>query len=145
MCEIFSLNFIDTALSIVIFIMNIIYTVWGWLMPNEEEVSEELSNTISKLKSYLNFVTYSDTLTLPIKIIIMILIEYFICKASKDATSKDVKIKSCDRHAADNNLSKNNNESDSQRDYKPDIQAAGNTLHKFNILSIHRNKNIVEV
>ena len=83
MCEFLSLGLIDTILSFLIFIMNIIYTVWGWFIPNDPNRTE-FSEHMEKLKSYLNFVTYSDSLVLPIKIIIIVLIQYVLCKKDKN-------------------------------------------------------------
>ena len=59
MCETLSLDFVDIILSFIIFGLNIIYTVWGWLIPNNEEregeamsaAREELKEVIQKLQS----------------------------------------------------------------------------------------------
>ena len=79
MCEVLSLGFLDALLSLVIFVMNIIYVVWGWFIPDDPN-REDLSQHIEKLKNYLNFVTYSDSLALPVKILLMVLIQYFVCR-----------------------------------------------------------------
>ena len=101
MCEILSLGFLDAILSLVIFVMNIIYCVWGWFIPDDPNregeamntsgvesfgrsaAREEFSQHMEKLKSYLNFVTYSDSLALPVKILIMFLIQYFVCRKKR--------------------------------------------------------------
>ena len=88
MCETLSLDFVDIILSFIIFGLNIIYTVWGWLIPNNEEregeamnaAREELKEVIQKLQSYTNFVTYSDSIALTVKILLLILIRYWLCK-----------------------------------------------------------------
>ena len=91
MCEVLSLGFLDALLSLVIFVMNIIYVVWGWFIPDDPN-REDLSQHIEKLKNYLNFVTYSDSFALPVKIILMILIQYFVCRKRRqeDASADNV-------------------------------------------------------
>ena len=73
MCEILGLGFADAILSFVIFVLNIVYVAWGWFMPNSDE-KEDLQFVIQKLQSYLNFVTYSDSIALPLKILLLILL-----------------------------------------------------------------------
>ena len=88
MCETLSLDFVDIILSFIIFGLNIIYIIWGWLMPNNEEregeamsaAREELKEVIQKLQSYTNFVTYSDSIALTVKILLLMLIRYWLCK-----------------------------------------------------------------
>ena len=89
MCEFLSLGLIDTILSFVIFSMNIIYTVWGWFIPNDPN-RDEFNEHMEKLKSYLNFVTYSDSLVLPIKIIVIVLIQYVLCRKNKGKVNENV-------------------------------------------------------
>ena len=146
MCEFLSLGLIDTILSFVIFIMNIIYTVWGWFIPNDPNRTE-FNEHMEKLKSYLNFVTYSDSLVLPIKIIIIVLIQYVLCKKDKNVNEalgdKDVV------HENDND----NNESLGGKDGLPALSTSGaNVVHdkvngfpNFLKMNVSRKKNIVEV
>ena len=119
MCEFLSLGLIDTILSFVIFIMNIIYTVWGWFIPNDPN-RDEFNEHMEKLKSYLNFVTYSDSLVLPIKIIVIVLIQYALCRKNKGKVNENV----------NENKDENNNNS---------------SFPNFLKMNVSRKKNIVEV
>ena len=126
MCEILSLGFLDAILSLVIFVMNIIYCVWGWFIPDDPN-REEFSQHMEKLKSYLNFVTYSDSLALPVKILIMFLIQYFVCRKKKmngDGNNTD-------------NVDDNSNGNNNSKFHFPN-------LFNFNVIP-QRKKNIVEV
>lgn len=98
MCEVLSLGFVDTILSFVIFGMNVIYVIWGWFMPNEGSSNpdsqaslperEDLNDLINKLKSYTNFVTYTDSIAIPLKILLLVLIRYACCK-KKETEQED--------------------------------------------------------
>lgn len=124
MCEILSLGFLDAVLSLVIFVMNIIYVVWGWFIPDDPN-REEFSQHMEKLKSYLNFVTYSDSLALPVKILIMILIQYFVCRKKNNEQTND---------SSNDTVNDNSN---SSKFHLPN-------LFNFNVIP-QRKKNIVEV
>ena len=78
----FSLSFVDTLVSALIFVLNVLYVLWGWFTPNDPQ-REDLSEYIQKLKSYLNFVTYSDSFMLPIKVLLLVLLRYMCCKKDK--------------------------------------------------------------
>ena len=144
MCEFLSLGLIDTILSFVIFIMNIIYTVWGWFIPNDPNRTE-FNEHMEKLKSYLNFVTYSDSLVLPIKIIIIVLIQYVLCKKDKNVNEN-----------VDVNVNENV-ETVGDKDGLPALSTSGaNVVHdkvdenvngfpNFLKMNVTRKKNIVEV
>ena len=123
MCEFLSLGLIDTILSFVIFSMNIIYTVWGWFIPNDPN-RDEFNEHMEKLKSYLNFVTYSDSLVLPIKIIVIVLIQYVLCRKNKGKVNENV------NENKDENKDENNNNS---------------SFPNFLKMNVSRKKNIVEV
>lgn len=124
MCEFLSLGLIDTILSFVIFSMNIIYTVWGWFIPNDPN-RDEFNEHMEKLKSYLNFVTYSDSLVLPIKIIVIVLIQYVLCRKNKGKVNENV------NENKDENKDENNNNNSS--------------FPNFLKMNVSRKKNIVEV
>ena len=79
MCEVLSLGFVDTILSFVIFGMNVIYVI-----PERED----LNDLINKLKSYTNFVTYTDSIAIPLKILLLVLIRYACCK-KKETEQED--------------------------------------------------------
>lgn len=80
--ECISLNIINTLLSIVIVIMNGIYVIWGLMLPHSE-AKEVWKEYIERLELYVNVVSYSDAVILPMKIVAMILLKWFCCKCNK--------------------------------------------------------------
>ena len=149
MCEFLSLGLIDTILSFVIFIMNIVYTVWGWFIPNDPNRTE-FNEHMEKLKSYLNFVTYSDSLVLPIKIIIIVLIQYVLCK--KKGQSPELRESAQGLESVHENDNENV-EPVGGKDGLPALSTSGaNVVHEnvngfpnFLKMNVSRKKNIVEV
>lgn len=86
--ECISINLINTLLSIVIILMNGIYVIWGLMMPNSQ-AKEVWGEYIQKLELYVNVVSYSDAVILPLKIVSMILVKYCCCKCEKIAKRND--------------------------------------------------------
>ena len=82
--ECISINLINTLLSIVIVIMNGIYVVWGLMLPHSQ-AKEVWKDYIERLELYVNVVSYSDAVVLPLKIVSMILVKWFCCKCEKMA------------------------------------------------------------
>lgn len=80
--ECFSINIVNTLLSIVIVLMNGIYAVWGLMLPNSQS-KEVWGEYAQKLELYVNVVSYSDAVILPLKIISMILVKWCCCKCEK--------------------------------------------------------------
>lgn len=91
MCECwtcFSIKFIDTFLSVVIVIMNGVYAVWGILIPNSE-TKEQWIDYKNKLETYVNLVSYSDIVILPLKVLSMVLLKWCCCKCENVAKRGD--------------------------------------------------------
>lgn len=82
--ECISINLINTLLSIVIILMNGIYVIWGLMIPNSQ-AKEVWGEYIQKLELYVNVVSYSDAVILPLKIVSMILVKWCCCKCEKMA------------------------------------------------------------
>lgn len=89
-----SLTFMDSLVSVFLIILNVIYVVWGWFAPNSDD-RENLEKYINSLKNYQNFVTYSDSLLLLSKLVLVIIIRYLCCagKAVSYNQSKEVNVK----------------------------------------------------
>ena len=98
-------------------------------MPNDPN-REEFSEYMEKLQSYLNFVTYSDSLVIPIKIIIVILIQYVLCKKKIKGTKSNNQSDRGNEQVTDQ--CDNNNETES-------------LFPNFLKMTVSRKKNIVEV
>lgn len=93
MCEIFSclsLSFMDSVVSALIFVLNGLYVMWGWFAPNDDD-REKLEEYIKTLRNYLNLFTYSDSVLLISKIVILVIMRYVCCKCgvnkNKEGTS----------------------------------------------------------
>lgn len=96
MCEIgscLSMSFVDSLVSVLIFVLNCFYVLWGWVTPNDP-AREELEEYIQKLKSYLNFVTYSDSIMLMVKVIVILIIKYMLCKSNDNTEVSDNTVQS---------------------------------------------------
>lgn len=90
MCECwncFTVKLIDTVLSIVIVVMNGVYAVWGILIPNSQS-KEQWNDYKNKLEFYVNLVSYSDIVVLPLKVLSMIMLKWCCCKC-EDALKRD--------------------------------------------------------
>lgn len=83
-----SINIINTLLSIVIVLMNGIYVIWGLMIPNSQ-TKDAWGDYVQKLELYVNVVSYSDAVVLPLKIISMILVKWCCCKCEKMAKMND--------------------------------------------------------
>ena len=78
--------------------MNGVYVVWGLMIPNSQ-AKEVWNDYIRKLELYVNVVSYSDAVILPLKIISMILVKWCCCeckKMTKKDDAEDVIDKNCD-------------------------------------------------
>lgn len=87
MCECwscFSVKLIDTVLSVVIVAMNSVYAIWGILIPNSE-TKEHLNDYKNKLELYVNLVSYSDIVILPLKVLSMVMLKWCCCKCENVA------------------------------------------------------------
>lgn len=73
------MKLIDTVLSIVIVVMNGVYAVWGILIPNSQS-KEQWNDYKNKLEFYVNLVSYSDIVVLPLKVLSMIMLKWCCCK-----------------------------------------------------------------
>ena len=91
MCECMecvSMNMIDTLLSIIIILMNGIYVIWGLMLPHSS-AKETWKEYIDKLELYVNMVSYSDAVMLPLKIVSMIIVEWCCCKCKRMLKEED--------------------------------------------------------
>ena len=91
MCECMecvSMNMIDTILSIIIILMNGIYVIWGLMLPHSS-AKEVWKDYIDKLELYVNMVSYSDAVMLPLKIISMIIVKWCCCKCKQMLKEED--------------------------------------------------------
>lgn len=78
MCDECLIGFFSNFLSVAIFIMNFIYAIWGLILPNDEK-RENFEHYIMQLETYVNIVSYSDAVLIPIKIILIIMLRYCCC------------------------------------------------------------------
>ena len=69
------MELLDSVVNIGFMILNIVYTIWGWVSPNDSCPLEEV---IQKLRFFKGFVKYSDLIFLPARIGLMLLVR-FLC------------------------------------------------------------------
>ena len=70
-----SLEMLDSVVNIGFIILNIVYTIWGWVSPNDSCPLEEL---VQKLEFFKGLVKYSDLIFVPARIDLMLLVR-FLC------------------------------------------------------------------
>ena len=79
--------------------MNGMYVIWGLMIPNSQ-AKEVWGEYIQKLELYVNVVSYSDAVILPLKIISMILVKWCCCKCEKMAKKNDDDEDECENEFA---------------------------------------------
>ena len=67
--------------------MNGIYAIWGIMLPHSK-AKDVWKEYIDKLELYVNMVSYSDAVMLPLKIVSMILVKWCCCKCEKMVKEK---------------------------------------------------------
>lgn len=83
-----TINLLNGIMSIVLVFMNCIYAVWGFILPRSD-ARVEWKNYAEKLETYLNVVSYSDSLMIPLKITTMLLAKWCCCKCNKMSKDED--------------------------------------------------------
>lgn len=70
------LKVINGLLSLAILVMNGVYAIWGlFLTKSNSSKREDLAEYISTLERYANIVSYSDSVLVPLKIIVLLLVK----------------------------------------------------------------------
>ena len=76
---------IDSVVNVGFILLNIVYTIWGWVSPNESRLCDTsdsssacipIANLVEKLESFRQFVKYSDMIFIPVRIALMLLVRY---------------------------------------------------------------------
>ena len=83
MCELITSTLLDSILSIIILLMNIVYVIWSIILPNDD-AKEYIKELIEKMKTFKSYLLFSDGDLLLLKIGFIIFI-YSSCK--KQASS----------------------------------------------------------
>ena len=79
-----SLEMLDLIVNVGFIILNIIYTIWGWVSPNDSCPLEEL---VQKLKFFKGFVKYSDLIFMSARIGLMLLVRFLCCRYTTEIKS----------------------------------------------------------
>lgn len=82
------LNIINKVLTIVVVLMNGIYAAWGLFIPRSVGRST-WKDYAEKLEVYLDVVSYSDSILIPMKAVSMILVKWCCCKIDKAKKNDD--------------------------------------------------------
>ena len=80
-----SFELIDSVVNVGFIILNLVYTIWGWVSTNEECPIEEL---VEKLESFRQFIKYYDIILIPARIALMILVKYLCCHEQRTTEIK---------------------------------------------------------
>ena len=83
-----SLELIDSVVNVGFIILNIVYTIWGWVSPNKSDIP--IADLVEKLEYFRQFVKYSDMIFVPARIALMILVRYLCCQRTTEIKSTAV-------------------------------------------------------
>lgn len=83
-----SLNLFNNILTIIVVLMNGIYAAWGLFIPRSAG-RVAWKDYAEKLEVYLDVVSYSDSILIPLKTVTMLLVKWCCCKCDKGAKKKD--------------------------------------------------------
>ena len=72
-----TLEMVDSVVNVGFILLNIVYTVWGWVSPDESSIPIE--DLVKKLEFFVQFIKYSDLIFVPARIALMILVKYLCC------------------------------------------------------------------
>ena len=91
-----TINILNKVLTIIVLLMNGIYAVWGLFIPRStgKESWKEYAN---KLETYLDVVSYSDSVLIPLKAVTMIITKWCCCKSQPKKNDDDPIDKYCSR------------------------------------------------
>lgn len=85
------LNVINCMLSVTLLVLHGVYAIWGLILPYASD-RDKLRDYIDNLELYLNVVTYSDSVLIPLKVLFGILVKKCCCnhvKRNKTSDSDD--------------------------------------------------------
>lgn len=77
-----TVNVLNGIMSVIVVLMNGVYAVWGLFLPRSDGMTA-WKEYAEKLETYLNVVSYSDSILIPIKVVTMILAKWCCGKMSK--------------------------------------------------------------
>ena len=83
-----TLNVINSILTVIVVLMNGIYAMWGLFIPRSTGRTA-WKDYAEKLEVYLDVVSYSDSILIPLKTVSMILVKLCCCESKKDSESAD--------------------------------------------------------
>ena len=75
---------LDSIVNVGFIILNIVYTIWGWVSPNDTCPLEEV---VQKLKFFKGSVKYSDLIFVPARIGLMPLVRFLCCRHTTEIKS----------------------------------------------------------
>ena len=75
---------LDSIVNVGFIILNIVYTIWGWVSPNDSDTLEEV---VQKLEFFKRFVKYSDLIFVPTRIGLMLLVRFLCCRHTTEIKS----------------------------------------------------------
>lgn len=85
MCECISwcgLEVLDALVSFFILLLNGICAIWGFILPHSATKSN-IEQYTKTLEAYVNVVSYSDAVLIPLKLILIILMKACLCNCER--------------------------------------------------------------
>ena len=85
MCECLTwcgLEILDAVVSVCILILNGICAIWGFILPHSN-IKKDVEEYAKQLELYVNIVSYSDVVLIPLKVILIILMKACLCNCER--------------------------------------------------------------
>ena len=85
MCECVSwigLEVLDAIVSVFILLLNGICAIWGFILPHSN-LKNDVEQYTKTLETYVNVVSYSDVVLIPLKVVLIILMKACLCNCER--------------------------------------------------------------
>lgn len=86
--SVITINALNVLLTVVILGMNAVYAVWG-LFITHSDARTKWKDYTDYLEIYLEVVSYSEAILIPLKILILIMVNWCCCRKSHEDSSSD--------------------------------------------------------
>ena len=74
---------IDILVTILIYVLNGVVAIWGFIIPHESDKRENLEAYVKHLEVYVDLVSYSDVVLIPLKLILVIIMKWCLCDCNR--------------------------------------------------------------
>ena len=72
------IEFFDIILSAFIYVLNGVAALWGLILPSTA-VKEDINKYVAHLETYVNIISYSDVILIPLKLVLLVVMKWCLC------------------------------------------------------------------